>query len=95
VNDETTDTTTIEPLTGFQHKALGRRGFLGAAGALGNPRGHQGGLQVGDVGRFELGLGVGGGPGSTEATQEEGEPSHAQDRTDRGFPPVVGHVHAR
>jgi len=35
VSNDTPDTTTLEPATGLHNKVLGRRGFIGAAGALG------------------------------------------------------------
>ena len=35
MSNETTESPTLEPLTGLKNKQLGRRGFIGAAGALG------------------------------------------------------------
>ena len=35
MSNETTESPTLEPLSGLKNKQLGRRGFIGAAGALG------------------------------------------------------------
>ncbi len=47
------------------------------------------------MGGRELGPCVLGGTSGSEASQEEGEPWHAEHGTDPVLPPVVGVVHVR